>query len=160
MIKKIINVDEQVKSEISPEKTAAIMENLEHAFKRIAPKVECDEDEHTFQLSEIKAGLAVAQAKLALSDKKGKYILEGDITGTPSTLFWILLGAGVAMFFGGGLLFLIFLLILPLFAFLLAPLSTVGLILGVVTFVLYMYNKKLPEVAKSIGDSFVKAVED
>ena len=160
MIKKSINVDEQVKAEISAEKTAAVMENLEHSLKRIAPKVECDEDEHTFQLSDIKAGLAVAQANLKVSDKKRKDILEGDVTGKPATLFWILVGVGALMFFGGGMLAGLVMLFSFLLGILILPLSWVGLILGVVPIFLFMNNKKLQEVGKSISDSFVKAVED
>ena len=137
------NVDEQVKAEVSAEKTAAITEDLQHAFKRIATRVDCDEDEHTFNLSGIEAGLAVAQANLELKDKNGKYILEGEISGAPSMLFWILIGVG-------GLLVLISI-------FVLWPLFFIGLIMDGVLFMLM--NKKLPEVGRSIGDTFTKVVK-
>ena len=83
-----------------------------------------------------------------------------DVTGKPATLFWILVGVGALMFFGGGMLAGLVMLFSFLLGILILPLSWVGLILGVVPIFLFMNNKKLQEVGKSISDSFVKAVED
>lgn len=155
---KKINVEEQVKADVSAEKTAAIMEDLEHSLKSIATGIKCNEEEHTFHLSGINAGLAVAEANLALKDKNGKYILEGDITGKPSTLFWIVVGAGALVFFGGSMLAVIVMLFSFLLGILMLPFAWIGLIVAGVAF--FMMNKKLPNVGKSITESFVKAVRD
>ena len=136
-------VYQQVKSEISPEKTKTILSELEDEFRRLADRVEVDEDDGEIRIEGAKAALCRASGVLRLEEKNGKYILEGDLDGKATMTFWGLFAATTILYILGwtdmALLFFIAII--------------------VDTVLLAMLFSNMPKIARTLGDKFREVVK-
>ena len=143
-MKKNCKVYEEMKAEISPEKTKAILEELEDEFRRMANRVEIDEEEKEIKIEGWKGKLCLISGKLHIGEKKGKCFLEGEIEGKADTTYWIIFGIGIVLF------------LISIFA--LWPLIVVSIAIDVV--ILMMLSNSVKATAKTLGDKFRDTVKN
>lgn len=136
------NVYEQVKSEISPEKTTAILNELEDEFRRIADRVEIDDGE--IRIEGAKTALCQVSGVLRFGEKKGKYSLEGELDGKASMTFW-------GLFAATSILYIIGWTDIALLFFL-------GIIADAVLF--FMFFSGVKKIGKALSDKFRNVVKE
>ncbi|MCI5779212.1 MAG: hypothetical protein MR051_05285 [Lentisphaeria bacterium] len=137
-------VYEQVKSEISPERTKAILNELEDEFRRVADRVEIDDGDGEIRIEGVKTALCQASGILRLDEKKGKYLLEGELDGKASMTFW-------GLFSATSILYIIGWTDIALLFFL-------GIIADAVLF--FMFFSGVKKIGKALGDRFRSVVKE
>ena len=137
-------VFEQVKSEISPEKTKALLSELEDELHRMADRVEIDEDEGEIKIEGLKGKLCLASGKLRIDGDKGKYTIEGEIDGKPDMIYWGIFGFGVVLF------------LIAIFAFWPALLVSIAIDVALVI----IFSNGVQTVGKSLENKFHDAVKN
>lgn len=137
-MKKSCKVYEEMRAEISPEKTKALLEELEDEFRRMADRVDIDEENSEIKIEGWKGKLCKISGKLHIGDKKGKVFLEGEIEGRADMGYWIAFGVGILLF------------LISLVAF--WPLLLISIAIDVVI-VLVLFNS-VKTTGKMLGDKF------
>lgn len=143
-MKKNCKVYEEIKAEISPEKTKVILDDLEDEFRRMADRVDIDEEEREIKIEGWKGKLCLISGKLHIGEKKGKCFLEGEIEGKADTTYWIIFGIGILLF------------LISIFA--LWPLIVVSIAIDVV--IILMLSNSVKATAKTLGDKFRDTVKN
>ena len=136
-------VYEQVKSEVTPEKTKAILSDLEDEFRRLVDRVEVDEDDGEIRIEGAKATLCRASGVLRLSEKNGKYTLDGDLDCKATMTFWGLFASTTILYIIGWEV--------------MALLFFVAIIVDVVLLVMLFSN--MPKIGRMLGDKFRDVVK-
>jgi|GEM_PF-5017864 len=143
-MKKKCKVFEQVKSEISKEKTKALLAELEDELQRMADRVDIDEDEGEIKIQGLKGKLCQISGTLHISDKKDKYIFEGEIEGKADTMYWGIWAAGMVL------------LLISIFAF--WPLLLISIAISLVIF--FMLSGSVTNMGKTLGNKFRDALKN
>ena len=143
-MKKCKVYEESKKCEISPEKTKAILSELEDSLHRMADRVDVDEDDGTIKIEGMKGKLCQISGTLRITDKKERYILDGEIEAKQDGVFWGIFAVGCVLFL--------------ISIFTLWPLALVSIIIDVVLLVMFLNSVK--NTSKMLGDKFIDAVKN
>lgn len=142
---KKVPMSEQVKATVNEANTKKILEEMEDNLRRVANRIEIDEDEGEIRISGMTEKCCQADAVLRLSSKNEKYTLQGDVIGKADNMFWIIFGVGCIC------------LLISFFAFGI-PLLVLSIGIDITLFVLL--GKGTQSLARKISDEFRDVVKD